>query len=381
MKIYLARTKTLLFLILLLLAFPLHLFFSCYSYFPLVRSLLTAMTLDFEDAMGVMQKNENTWVGLQTLNLPVPGARGVYGGHMVAQALLVAIELAPAYVPHSFHSHFIRAGLLKIPVTYQVTRLGDSGELVQRQVLAVQNGRIVYSAMCSLRRKRNSQRLDSAMRADTDKAEKTKSSKIDFLPPVPILAKKYPDPNVLHNVVHTDFVHSAYLDEFVNYELCPEEAEVGPSERWITLWTRLGQEKPLSHPKYNFVGLADISDSSVLTTLVRALHLHWNPTQDNPFQTFDELRDVRNVLEVSLNMMHIYHYNAMSMDHSLYFHVDDFCELDVLGWLTLSHLFKISKNNRTLVRGHFFDSRGKCVASFVQEGLTYMHRGVTHAKF
>lgn len=327
------------------------------------------MTLDFEDAIGVEKKDESTWIGLHPLNLPVPGARGVYGGHMVAQALLVAIELAPGYVPHSFHSHFIRAGLAKIPVTYRVTNLGNSGEFIHRQILAVQYGKVAYSAMCALRRRK------------TGTENGCGAGSISFQPPVPALAKKYPNPDVLHSVVHTDFVHSAYLEEFVSYELCPEENDLLPTDRWITLWTRLNRNKPLKDPKFNFVGLADISDSSVLTTLVRALHLPWNPTQDNPFQTFDELKDVRNVLDVSLNMMHVYHYNAMSMDHSLYFHVDDFDLLNVLGWLTLSHLFTISKNHRTLDRGHFFDALGKCVASFVQEGLTYMHRGVTHAKF
>lgn len=326
--------------------------------------------MDFEEAIAVKQIDETSWVGLRPLNLPVPAARGVYGGHLVAQALLVAIELAPGYVPHSFHSHFIRAGLAKIPLTYRVTKLG-LGQFVQRQVLALQHGKVAYSAMCSMREKKPGKTASPPEPAEIGAA--------DFQPALPVLAKKY-TPDSLHQVIHTDFVHSAYLDEFVDYELCPEEKDLLPSQRWITLWTRL-KSKPLSHAKFNFVGLADISDSSILTTLVRALHLHWNPTQDNPFQTFDELRDVRHILGTSLNMMHVYHYNAMSMDHSLYFHVDDFDELNVLGWLTLTHAFVISKNNRTLVRGHFFDVKGKCVASFVQEGLTYMHRGVTHSKF
>lgn len=364
------------------------------------------LTLDFEEALAVKQKEETTWEGSKPLGLPIAGARGVYGGHMIAQALLVAIELAPEYIPHSFHSHFIRAGSPTVSLIYKVSKLGE-GEFTKRQVFALQNGHIVLSAMCSLRKKgcvrlgpvetrstrdnreaeilrEDDSYLDARMHLSETmrpNGSETNYLKVDFQPPVPRLVRKYPNPDALNTVVHTDFVHSAYLEEFVSHELCPEEKDLLPSERWITLWTRLNQDTPFSHPKFNFVGLAELSDSSILTTLVRALHLNCNATQDNPFQTFDELKDLRNVLDVSLNILHIFHYNAMSMDHSLYFHVDDFCDLNVLRWMTMTHNYKISKNNRTLVRGHYFDSDGKCVASFVQEGLTYMNPGVTQSKF
>lgn len=312
---------------------------------------------DFEEAMAVQKINENTWIGRRPLGLPLPGARGVYGGHLVAQGLLVAMELAPGHIPHSFHIHFIKAGLAQTPITYTVTRLRE-GSFAQRQIVALQKGKTVFSAMCSLFQK--GQRANS----------------LQLSPQPSPLAQKYPDPDALRNVVHTDFVHNAYLDEFVDPSLCPEEDKMAPSERQITLWCKLHHSGPLKDPRFNFVGLGDLSDAAVLTTLARALHLDWNPTLDNPYEAYDDLKDARRLMEVSLNIIHIHHYMAMSLDHTLYFHVDDFDDFKVMDWLTMSYQFGISKNHRTLVRGHFFDPKGNCVATFVQEGLTYMRPGV-----
>ena len=46
---------------------------------------------DFEEALRVI-KIDDTHYGAHPLRLPIQGARGVYGGHMMAQSLLVGIE-------------------------------------------------------------------------------------------------------------------------------------------------------------------------------------------------------------------------------------------------------------------------------------------------
>lgn len=318
---------------------------------------------DFEDATAVRQVDENTWEGVHPLKLPVPGARGVYGGHMCAQTLLVAMESAPGFIPHSFHSHFIKAGNPKVKCLFKVKRLMDGKSFCMRQVLVIQNGKIGYLAMCSLVRK----------------GVKVTSGKMNLMHPPPALRKKYPDPSKLHKSFHTDFLLNAYSDEFVHYELCPEEENLPPAERWITIFSKMHQphKKKMDDPKFNYVGLADLSDAALLTTLARALHLDWNPTVDNPFEEFDDSKDARLIMKVTMNAMHLFHYIAMSLDHHIYFHLDNFESFNILeDWLTLTYQFKISKNDRTLVRGFFYNKEGDCVATVVQEGLTYMRPGV-----
>lgn len=318
---------------------------------------------DIEDVLDIIQIDENTWEGKYPLRLPVSGARGVYGGHLIAQSLLVFIDSAPGFLPHSFHSHFLRPGNAKVKCLYQVTRLNDGRNYAMRLLKVLQNGKIVFTALCSL----------------VKKGAEVTSKDMNLLVPPPPLHAKYPDPNQLDQLIHTEFCQNAFSEEFLDYKKCPEEASKSPSERWITIWSKLHQpgKEAMKDPKFNYVALAELSDSAILTTLARALHLNWNPTLDNPLQEYDDSKDARRIIDLSLNALHIFHYEAMSLDHHLYFHTDDFESFNpVKDWLTLAYQYKISRNHRSLVRGFFYNPEGNCVATFVQEGLTYLHPGV-----
>lgn len=318
---------------------------------------------DFEDVINVRKIDENTWEGVHPLRLPVSGARGVYGGHLIAQTLLVFIESAPGFVPHSFHSHFLRPGSPDGPCLYKVTRLNDGRNFAMRLVKVMQKAKVVFTAMCSLVRK----------------GQKVTSGDLNLMLPPPALQQKYPDPNQLDQLIHTGFCHNAYLDELLDYKLCPEEENIPPAERWVTLWSKIYQpsKQKFNDPKFNYVTVGELSDSALLTTMARVLHLNWNPTVDNPFQSYDDNKDARTIIDYSMNALHIYHYEAMSLDHHLYFHTDGFESFDPINdWLTLTYQFKISRNHRTLVRGFFYNKEGNCVATVIQEGLTHMRPGV-----
>lgn len=328
-------------------------------------SLLEFMIEDFEETLRVVKIDENTWHGAHPLSLPLPGARGVYGGHLMAQTLLVAIESSPGFVPSLFHCHFLRPGNPRQVCEYHVIKLRDDDELCVRQINLIQQGNAALSALCSF------VRIGSGINKELNR--------IDVAVPPPPLAQKYRDPEKLHQTLHTEFLLNAYSDEFIDPLLCPEEDTQSPSERWICIWSKLHQphKQRMDNSKYNYVGLADLSDAGILTTLARALHLHWNPTFDNPFEDFDEEKDARKLMKLSLNSIHLFHYQAMSLDHHLYFHSDDFDAFNIISdWISVAYQYKISRNNRTVVRGFFYDTSDRCVASFVQEGLTLMQPGV-----
>ncbi|KAF8004983.1 hypothetical protein HF325_000440 [Metschnikowia pulcherrima] len=318
--------------------------------------------LDFEQETGVRQIDNSTWEGIYPLKLPLQGARGVYGGHICAQTLLVAIKSAPGHIPHSYHSNFIKPGDATVKCTYKVKGINNGTTSCLRQIYVFQRDRIIYTAVCALVKK--GMECDSSI------------GRPQFAPKTPEQAKS--SLSKVYKTHHTDFIVNGFSDEFLNHELCPEEKGLPISERWICLSSKLHQpQKGTMHDSdFNYVGLAHLSDGAILTTLARALHLNWNPTVKNAKEEFDANKDARQLMNVSLNVMHIYHYTAMSLDHHLYFHSDlDLLDL-INNWLSLTYQYKVSKNSRTLVRGHFFDHNGTCVATFFQEGLTYMRPGV-----
>ena len=99
-----------------------------------------------------------------------------------------------------------------------------------------------------------------------------------------------------------------------------------PSDRWITVYSGIEQRKSFKDPLFNYVGIADLSDSALLTTLARVMHFPWNPTEKYAPEELmhDSFEMHAALLKVSFNILHIFHYNAMSLDHHIYFHSDDY---------------------------------------------------------
>lgn len=333
----------------------------------------TSRPLGFEEAFRVIKVDDHNYVGAHPLRLPVPGARGVYGGHTCAQTLLVAIESSPGYVPYAFHSYFIGAGSARVPMEYNVTEISDEdSNYTHRSIKVTQRGKAKYTALVSF--------VKQGVAFDSSR------NNVDIQIPRSKLMREYSNnTGKLKVVEHTDYIRNAYSPEFKNYHLVPEENKQAASERWVTIWGGINNNNAFSNkkttfldPRYNYVGLADLSDSAILTTLARILHLDWNPTKDNPFEDFDRQRDARKLLKTSMNMLHLFHYNAMSLDHHIYFHLDNFEDSFNIGtdWVSLTYQAKRNGNDRSLVRGCMFNKQGQCVATIIQEGLTYFFEGV-----
>jgi acyl-CoA thioesterase-2 len=84
------------------------------------------------------------------------GARGnegwqrVYGGQVLAQALMAAIRTVdPARSVHSLHGYFLLAGDPTKPIIYDVERIRDGGSFTTRRVKAIQHGQAIFSMSAS----------------------------------------------------------------------------------------------------------------------------------------------------------------------------------------------------------------------------------------
>ncbi len=78
------------------------------------------------------------------------GWRRVYGGQVLAQALVAGIRsVVPERSVHSLHGYFILPGDLKVPIDYEVEVLRDGGSFSTRRVKAIQHGRAIFVMVAS----------------------------------------------------------------------------------------------------------------------------------------------------------------------------------------------------------------------------------------
>ena len=73
----------------------------------------------------------------------------IFGGHVIAQALMAAYRTVPDRMCHSLHAYFIRPGDPSIPVIYQVDRARDGGSFTTRRVVAIQHGKQIFNLSAS----------------------------------------------------------------------------------------------------------------------------------------------------------------------------------------------------------------------------------------
>jgi acyl-CoA thioesterase-2 len=80
---------------------------------------------------------------------PNEGFPRIFGGLVIAQALLAAYETVEDRICHSLHAYFIRPGDVTIPVLYEVDRSRDGGTFTTRRVTAIQNGKQIFNLAAS----------------------------------------------------------------------------------------------------------------------------------------------------------------------------------------------------------------------------------------
>lgn len=412
---------------------------------------------DFEEAFRVCRIAPGKYVGAHPLRLPIKYARGVYGGHTIAQSLLVGIQHLHDIgwentIPVSFHTHFIRAGDSRVPMEYSVELFGD--DIAKLSIIVSQNGKIRSTATAVMRRKegkveekgekikekieendkenvkkdgeKNGTNINHVSSTDSTPIINSQDSSINlpYLETSPPWLSRYHKnaPHELQQVHHTDYIRNAYPREYIEYHKEDHELEIEHANRWITIWSGINNAvlpeyvkedvlQPLKvqpfmedvfkqphtgvpgfprnmeiippeyqqlfrDPVFNYVGLANLSDSGFLTTLPRILRIPFNPSEDHPFLDHDESKDARHLLTLLMNVIHLFHFNAMSLDHHIYFH-DGMEGLDIVKeWVGFLYQFKRVLNNRLLVRGFVHNSKGELAATVVQEGLTYFLVGV-----
>ena len=82
-------------------------------------------------------------------SVPQVGRHRVFGGLVVAQALVAASRTVENRAPHSLHAYFILPGDPLTPIVYQVERVRDGNSFTTRRCIAVQAGRTIFDLFAS----------------------------------------------------------------------------------------------------------------------------------------------------------------------------------------------------------------------------------------
>ncbi|KAG7665874.1 uncharacterized protein J8A68_000497 [[Candida] subhashii] len=312
------------------------------------------VTHDVQEIYGLKQISSHTYRGNLPLQKPMKKARGAYGGNLVAQAVAVAIKSSPhGFRPHSLHSYFVKAVNDQDVVDYDVEEISNGKSFVNRAIKAKQNGQVVYTANISLTK--NNSHLEAWKRYNEAKANNHPNAEqlkpFEFSTPPHDWFDKYEIEKLPIGAANANllFYHKVF-PELVDLELTKHEEKIPIAERKFSYMVKWGIEneqgfnQPLTNvdPDFKYVGLASLSDSIFLTRLMRVLRIEGVDHTD------------------------LVHYFSVSLDHSLFFHDDDF---DVTKWMGVT--FKVSRcgHNRVLIEGKIYNHKKIHVATFVQEGL------------
>ncbi len=253
------------------------------------------------------------------------GWQRVYGGQVIAQALMAASRTVPAdRLCHSLHAYFIRPGDPKHPIDYQVARDRDGQSFTTRRIVAIQHGRPIFNMAASF------QVDEPGLEHAVDAPRVT--------PPEALLSEAE---LTLRNADRTP---EPQRTMWLNRDRPIEFRPVDPGDPFHPVkstprsdnWFRLASPATVT-PDVARALLAYASDMTLLDT---CLLPHGVPWSDPALQ-------------------------VASLDHALWFNTTP----DLNDWLLFSQDSPVSGGGRGLNRGLISNRAGAPVASVVQEGL------------
>ncbi|HHT41305.1 MAG TPA: acyl-CoA thioesterase II [Actinomyces sp.] len=255
----------------------------------------------------------------------LPQMNRVYGGQVVAQALLAASatleDEAPERPPHSLHAYFLRGGDPNRPIDLKVQRTHNGRSFASRQVNVTQDGRDILTLMASFQRRQDGVEHTSSM-PDVPGPLELQSALEYFR------ALDHPVGKFLGNTAAFDVRH--VQDNL--YVTAPAE-----KKRWQQLWM-----KPRGHiegdsPIMSRVLLAYVIDQIMMEPALREHGLYW--------------------LTPGMALA--------SLDHAMWFHQD----FDINQWLLYDQESPSAQGARAMGKVKVYTEDGQLVAEAMQEAM------------
>src|SRR5271165_7166196 len=99
---------------------------------------MNVMTADeLVSLFDLESEGEDRFVG----HSPQNGWKRVFGGQVLAQALVAAERTVAGRAPHSLHAYFLLGGDPREPILFEVERLRDGRSFTTRRVVAARRAR------------------------------------------------------------------------------------------------------------------------------------------------------------------------------------------------------------------------------------------------
>jgi acyl-CoA thioesterase-2 len=256
------------------------------------------------------------------------GTERVFGGQVLAQALLAASHTMEDRQVHSLHAYFLRAGDHKAAIVYDVDRSRDGRSFSARRVVAIQHGRPIFTLAASF------QVEEEGLEHQFEIPDVPPPEKVD---PTPVLR--------LDEFEHMPKSMQRWMDRFGPFEFRavrgshPDRRTPQPpfKELWFKLHGQLDD-----NPQLHQALLAYVSDFHLIGTATLPHGISW----------------------VQGNLV------IASLDHAMWFHRD--FRLD--DWLLYVCDSPSSSGGRGLARGMIYDRQGRLVASTAQEGMIRLRK-------
>lgn len=269
---------------------------------------------------------ENLFRGLS----PKIGWQRIFGGQVIAQALVAAQRTVPVERPvHSLHGYFMRPGDPSVPIVYDVTRIRDGGSFTTRIVTAIQHGQAIFTLSASFQKREEGLDHQAAMPdvPGPDDLPHGDDLRETILSHAPEPVRRYFDrPRPIE-------FRPVSMDHYLTEKKLEPRQDI-----WVRLAAPVGDD-----PALNAAILAYLSDMTLLDT---SLFAHGLSVFDARVQ-------------------------AASLDHAMWFHRP----FSVHEWLLYSQDSPSSSGGRGLTRGSLFAQDGTLVASVAQEGLIRPRKG------
>ena len=325
-----------------------------------------------------------------------PGARGIYGGAVIAQCLAAAQHTVPPPSPangnavfliHSMHCYFVLAGDPTIPILYHVERVREGKSFITRTVQARQRGKCIFTTTLSFMREGSGGEvtvdhgwdMPEGVREGLERVlQEERSSEDGDGASNGVEAE---GPFISKRLGMTNSEYSPCLASVLSRwgrkadSTCPPDSSPYPHQRKPQSWVQCrGSISPSGGQHAHLSALAYMSDSWFIGTvsrahrLMRENHVLYNRTfpqkHNGPASEQIEAaarKESKNTFETPkrpIGMM-------VSLDHTIYFHRPREVKAD--EWMCTEMETPWSGEGRGLVMQRIWNKEGRLMATCVQE--------------
>ena len=252
---------------------------------------------------------------------PTDGGPRIFGGHVIAQALLAAYETVQDRVCHSIHCYFIRPGDPSAPILYEVDRARDGASFTTRRVIAIQHGKQIFNLAGSFQ---------------IPEAGFEHQAVMPHAPDPETLDDGRAQAEALAKTLPAEQARQILRPRPIDLRSATPSARGEKAAPINNIWMRAKAPVPANAPLHQAI-LAYASDMALLGTAMRPHGVWW----------------------------HTPGLQSASLDHAIWFHRPS----NFNDWHLYAQDTPSGSGARGFIRGQLFTRDGTLVASVAQEGL------------